>query len=235
MIPGNENKETVEGAGGSDSEHREDDSTQAADTPDASEPGEPDSPRDEAAAAPQPANDAEAEESATAQVADLQDKLLRAVAETENLRRRAERDVADARKYGAVNLARDLLSVADNLRRALDSVPAGARERDPALDSLIAGVELTERDLAGAFERNGVRRIEPLGEKLDPNRHQAMMQVPDESEPGTIVKVVQSGYLLHDRLLRAAMVGVSSGPAPGSDGDRGADRPPGAPVMDTEA
>jgi len=138
---------------------------------------------------------------------------LRALAEAENTRRRAERDRQDAAKYGAVGLARDLLSVADNLRRALDALPENARKdgADWAKD-LITGVELIEKDFLDAFARHGIVKLEPVGEPFDHNFHQAMFELEDREKPaGTVVQLMQAGYRLHDRLLRAAMVGVSKG------------------------
>jgi molecular chaperone GrpE len=149
-----------------------------------------------------------------AEVADLKDKLLRAVAETENLRRRTEREKADIRKFAAADFARDLLSVPDNLQRALNAVPPEAREANPDLAQLLEGVELTERELLAQFEKHGIKTVHPQGEKLDPNLHQAMVQIDDDSvEPGTIVQVMQIGYVMHERLLRPAMVGVAKGGA----------------------
>ena len=144
------------------------------------------------------------------QVADLKDRLLRAVAETENTRRRADRDKREIGKYAVTALARDLLAVADNLRRALESVPEGASQESDMLATLLAGVDMTERDLLSAFERHDIRRIDPMGEKFDHNFHQAMFEVPGSGQPaGTIVQVMQPGYILADRLLRPAMVGVA--------------------------
>jgi len=163
---------------------------------------------EEAAPAPE-ARIAELEAAA----ATLKDQLLRALAEAENTRRRAERDRQDAAKYGAVGLARDLLSVADNLRRALEALPENARTdgADWAKD-LITGVELIEKDFLGAFARHGIEKLEPLGEPFDHNFHQAMFELEDPEKPaGTVVQLMQPGYRLHDRLLRAAMVGVSKG------------------------
>jgi molecular chaperone GrpE len=131
----------------------------------------------------------------------------------ENMRRRTEREVADARAYGIANFARDMLTVADNFQRAIDNVPAEAREEaQPAFTTLIEGIELTERDMLKALERHGVKRLEPQGQKFDPNLHQAMFEVPDSSVPsGTVVQVVQSGYVIGDRVLRPALVGVAKG------------------------
>jgi molecular chaperone GrpE len=147
------------------------------------------------------------------EAAEMKDRLLRTLAEMENLRKRTEREVADARQYGIAAFARDILGVADNFRRALDAigpdVKAGA---DAATTSLIEGVELTERELAKALEKNGIRKIEPQGEKFDPNLHQAMYEVPDPSVPsGSIVQVIQPGYVIGERILRPAMVAVAKG------------------------
>jgi molecular chaperone GrpE len=148
-----------------------------------------------------------------AEKGDLKDKLLRTLAEMENLRRRTERDVADARAYGVTSFARDLLGVADNLRRALESLPAEARAafEGPA-KTLAEGVELTERELLKALERHGVKKLEPLGQKFDPNMHQAMFEAPDPTQPkGHVIAVVQAGFAIGERVLRPAMVGVSAG------------------------
>jgi molecular chaperone GrpE len=148
-----------------------------------------------------------------AEKADLKDKLLRALAEMENLRRRVEKDLADARTYGVTRFARDMLDVGDNLRRALDSVPVEERTAaDGLFKGLIEGVELTERDFLKKMEGHGVKKITPEGQKFDPNLHQAMFEVPDETKPnGTIMAVVQAGYVIGDRVLRPAMVGVAKG------------------------
>jgi molecular chaperone GrpE len=145
--------------------------------------------------------------------ASLKDRLLRTLAEMENLRRRTEREVADAKIYGVTSFARDMLSVADNLRRGLDSLPAEARESaDAAAKSLVEGVEVTERDFLSRLTRHGVKKLEPQGERFDPNLHEALFEVPDESVPaGTVVQVVESGYTIGDRVLRPAKVGVSKG------------------------
>jgi len=145
--------------------------------------------------------------------AGLKDRLLRGLAEMENLRRRTEREVADAKTYGIANFARDILGVADNLRRALDHLPAEARESaDAATKSLIEGVEVTERDFLSRLTRHGVKKLEPQGERFDPNVHEALFEVPDENVPaGTVMQVVESGYTIGDRVLRPAKVGVSKG------------------------
>jgi molecular chaperone GrpE len=163
-------------------------------------------------------------EKLNAENGELKDRLLRALAEMENLRRRTEREVADARAYGVANLARDMLSVADNLARAVESFPAEERAAaDTALKALIEGVELTERDLHAALGRHGVTKLSPEGEKFDPNFHQAMYEVPNDSLPaGSVADVVQSGWKIGERVLRPALVAVSKGgpkAAPKSDDD----------------
>lgn len=147
-----------------------------------------------------------------AELGAAKDQMLRALAEAENTRRRAERDRQEASKYGAVGLARDLLSVSDNLRRALEALPEDARNADGWAKDLITGVELIEREFLDAFAKHGVAKLEPLGEPFDHNFHQAMFELEDPEKPaGTVVQMLQPGYCLHDRLLRAAMVGVSKG------------------------
>ena len=139
-------------------------------------------------------------------------EVLYARAETQNVRRRMEKDIQDARNYAATGFARDILSVADNLARALDAVPADQRD-DEKLKGFIAGIEATQRELEKVFTQNGITRIAAKGMPLDPNQHQAMMEIPtDEAEPGTIVQEMQPGYMLKDRLLRPAMVGVAKKP-----------------------
>jgi molecular chaperone GrpE len=146
---------------------------------------------------------------AEAELAEAKDRLLRALAETENVRRRAERERADASKYGAGSFAKDLLNVADNLRRALDSVPEERAGEEPTR-TLLQGVAATERELLAAFERHGIRRVDPAGERFDHNLHQAIFEVESTGQPpGTVVQVLQPGYVMHDRLLRPAMVGVA--------------------------
>ena len=165
-------------------------------------------------------------EALNAENSQLKDRVLRTLAEMENLRRRTEREVADAKTYGVTSFARDMLSVVDNLARALEHLPAEARTNaDPHLQSMIEGVELTARDLEAALGRHGVKKLEPKGQKFDPNFHQAIFEAPDETVPaGTVSQVVQSGWTIGDRVLRPAMVGVSKGgpkaapreePAPG--------------------
>jgi molecular chaperone GrpE len=160
-----------------------------------------------------------------AEKADLKDRLLRTLAEMENLRRRTEREVSDAKTYAVTGFARDMLAVADNLRRAIESLPAGSREAfDGAAKSLAEGVDLTERDLAKTLERHGIRKLDPKGQKFDPNMHQAMFEGPDTTVPkGHVTTVVQGGYAIGERVLRPAMVGVSSGaPKPAEPGSVGA-------------
>ena len=142
---------------------------------------------------------------------ELRDRLLRSLAEMENLRKRTDREVADARLYGVTSFARDVLVVADNMRRALDAVVPELRANAQAdVKALIDGVDLTERELLKALEKNGVRQFTPQGEKFDPNLHQAMFEVPDASVPaGSVVQVVQHGYMIGERDLRPALVGVS--------------------------
>ena len=149
------------------------------------------------------------------EAADARDKMLRTLAEMENLRKRTAREVSDARTYGITGFARDVLDIADNLQRALDAVPAEARAAaDPGLKALIEGVELTERSLHSTLEKNGVKKFDPTGQKFDPNFQQAMYEVPDASVPsGTVVQVVQAGYMIGERILRPALVGVSKGGA----------------------
>jgi molecular chaperone GrpE len=149
------------------------------------------------------------------EAAESRDKMLRTLAEMENLRKRTAREVADARTYGISGFARDVLDIADNLQRALDAVPAEAKAAaDPGLKALIEGVELTERSLLNTLEKNGVKKFDPAGEKFDPNFQQAMYEVPDPSVPaGTVVQVVQAGYTIGDRVLRPALVSVSKGGA----------------------
>ncbi|MAF96128.1 MAG: nucleotide exchange factor GrpE [Rhodospirillaceae bacterium] len=146
------------------------------------------------------------------QVEELNDKLLRALAEAENVRRRAERDKSDAAKYAIANFARQVLGVADNMHRAMASVDADARKEDPALEQLMVGLEMTEAEMLSTFERFGIKPIGAMGEKFDHNLHEAMFELDDASKPaGTVVQVVEAGYVLNDRLLRPAKVGVCKG------------------------
>ena len=189
-----------------------------------------------AAQTAEPANDAapaaaaEADPIAVleAEKADLKDKLLRLMADMENLRRRTAREIADARTYAVTNFARDMLNVADNVRRAIESVPEEDRATaDGAFKGLIEGIDLTERDLLKNLERHGVKQLDPQGQKFDPNLHQAMFEIPNAEVPnGTVLQVVQSGYVIGDRVLRPALVGVSrGGPKANGNGAEAADNP----------
>jgi len=143
-----------------------------------------------------------------AELAEARAATLYAQAETQNVRRRMEKDAADARAYAATAFARDVLSVSDNLERALAAIPAELRD-DDRFKALVIGLEATGREIASVFERHGISRIQSLGEKLDPNRHQAMMEIASDAEAGTIVQEMQPGFMIRDRLLRPALVGVA--------------------------
>ncbi len=165
---------------------------------------------------------------------DYKDKLLRSLAEMENLRKRTERQVADARAYSIAGFARDILAVADNMARALGALDAELREKAEAgVKALLDGVELTERELLKVLEKHGVKKFDPLGEKFDPNLHQAMFEMPDPSRPaGTVAQVVQPGYMIGERVLRPALVGIAKGgkPAVGeTPANDNADAPPADP------
>jgi molecular chaperone GrpE len=163
----------------------------------------------EAATAPKPSTSLDRE------LAEMKDRLLRTLAEMENLRKRTEREVADARSYGISAFARDILGVADNMHRALQALDDDLRSKaDEATKALLEGVELTERELMNALDKHGVRRLDPLNQKFDPNRHQAMFELEDPSVPsGTVVQVMQAGYTIGERVLRPALVAVSKGGA----------------------
>jgi len=159
-----------------------------------------------------------AEADPAAEIADLKDKLLRALADMENLRRRAQKDREDALKYSAANFARDMLSVGDNLRRAIESIPEEGDPDGAALVAFIEGVALTEKDLLSALERHGIKKIEPMGEKFDPQFHEAMFEIPTpDADNGTVMQVIETGYVIHDRLLRPAKVGIAKA-IPGDSG-----------------
>jgi molecular chaperone GrpE len=145
--------------------------------------------------------------------AELKDKLLRILAEMENLRRRTERDIAEVRVYAVTSFARDMLTLADNLRRALESVPPAAREEaGEPWKGFVEGIEVTERDFLSRLSKYGVKKLEPLGTKFDPHLHEALFEVPDEAAPnGTVVQVIEDGYVIGDRVLRPAKVGVARG------------------------
>ena len=164
---------------------------------------------------PDPAAQASVElEALVAENSDMRDRLLRTMAEMENLRRRTEREKADTARYAISNFARDVLTVGDNLRRTIEHVPADAAAQDPALKSFLDGVELTERELLNVLERHGVTRIDPVGQRFDPNCHQAMYEVQNPDVPeGTVVDVMQAGYVIGDRCLRPALVAVAKGGA----------------------
>lgn len=161
--------------------------------------------------------------------AELKDRILRTMAEMENLRRRTEREKADTAKYAVSNFARDMLSIGDNIRRAIEHVPEDSAESDPALKSLLEGVEMTERELVNALERHGITRLDPKGERFDPNFHQAMFEIENaDVDAGTVLEVMQQGYIIADRVLRPAMVGVAKGgakPAKGDDAEATAETP----------
>ena len=177
----------------------------------------------EAAAAEEFAEDEEAEGGDAA----LKEQLLRALADAENARRRAKKDVEDARNYAISRFAQDLLGVADNLGRALENIPADKRESDDAVKAIAEGIEMTAREFETALGRHGITRIDPLGEKFDYNLHQALFETAETDQPdGTVVQVFQTGYRIGDRLLREAMVGVAKGgtqPATDDDDDTGAE------------
>ncbi len=146
--------------------------------------------------------------------ADMRDRVLRTMADMENLRRRTEREKADTARYAISNFARDVLTVGDNLKRTIEHVPAEAAAQDPALKSFLEGVEITERELLKVLERHGVTQIEPLGQRFDPNCHQAMYEVQNAEVPdGTVVDIMQAGYTIGDRCLRPALVAVAKGGA----------------------
>lgn len=168
-------------------------------------------------------------EKLNAENTELKDRMLRTLAEMENLRRRTQREVADAKAYGVTSFARDMLVFADNLRRALENVPEEARAND-ALRGFVEGIEVTERDFLSRLERHGVKKLAPKGERFDPNLHEALYEVPDPSvAAGTVVQVVEDGYVIADRCLRPAKVGVARGgpkPEPAkANGDAAADTP----------
>jgi molecular chaperone GrpE len=175
--------------------------------PDAAAPETPETAETQAPAAPDPVA------LLAKEAADLKDRLLRTLAEMENLRRRTEKEVADARTYGVTNFARDILAVADNMERALKALDDEIREKaDAGVKALLDGVELTERELVKVMEKHGITRLEPQGQKFDPNLHQAMFEIPDATVPsGTVVQVVQPGYKIGERVLRPALVGIAKG------------------------
>jgi molecular chaperone GrpE len=174
-------------------------------------PAEPAGAEAPAGAAPKSAREAELE----AELAAIKDKALRALAEAENTRRRVEADKIEAIRYAAADFAREMVPVADNLRRALANIGAEARAKDPALETLAVGVEMTERALLAAFERFGIKRIEALDKRFDPHLHEAMFEIEDKAKPsGTVVQELEAGYVMHNRPLRPAKVAVSKGGPP---------------------
>lgn len=191
------------------------------------EPANDATPRNEAGAEPANAAGAEGEphpslviEKLAAENVEMKDRVLRTLAEMENLRRRTEKEVADAKTYGVANIARDMVAFADNLRRAIESVPAGAREADGDLRTLVEGLELTERDFLSRLVRHGVKKLEPQGQKFDPNMHEALFEIPDPSVPtGTVMQVVEDGYSIGERCLRPAKVGVARGGPKATNGE----------------
>jgi len=169
-------------------------------------PPQPDRLGGESASAPEPDPQAE--------IAELRERLLRSMADMDNLRKRTEREKAETAKYAIARFAQDILSVGDNIRRAIDAVPPEAAKNDAALQSLLEGVEVTEKGLLSVFERHGIRRVDPKGEMFDPHVHQAMFELDNPNvAAGTIVEVVQSGYMIADRVLRPTLVGVAKGGA----------------------
>jgi molecular chaperone GrpE len=179
------------------------------------------------------AQEAAAEEAAATtgspeeRIKELEERLKRSIAEQENLRKRMERDKADTAKYAIANFAREVLGIADNIQRAIDAVPKDAASNDAALKTFLEGIEVTERELHKAMERHGIAKLNPEGEKFDPNFHQAMFEIPTADMPsGMVVQVVQPGYLLEDRVLRPALVGVSKAAPAASGGDNTPKDPP---------
>jgi molecular chaperone GrpE len=172
-------------------------------------------PGNEAPMQPEPAVAPRPSTSLDRELAEAKDRLLRTLADMDNMRKRTEREVADARVYGISNFARDILGVADNMHRAMQALDDELRAKaDEATKALLEGVELTERELINVLEKHGVTKIEPLGQRFDPNRHQAMYEIEDASVPsGTVIQVMQAGYLIGERVLRPALVAVSKGGA----------------------
>ena len=155
-----------------------------------------------------------------AEIADLKDKLLRTLADNENTIRRAKREREDTAKYAAANFARDMLTVADNLQRALDATPDGLRDGDEQSKSFLEGIELTGRELLSVLERHGIKRISPMGEKFNHDQHEALFEVPtSNSAPGIVMQVIEDGFMIHNRLLRAAKVGVSKAISSPNEGE----------------
>ena len=186
---------------------------------DETSPDKPAAPNEAAKAPESAAAEPSADDPAAAlkaEAAEAKDRLLRTLAEMENLRRRTEREIADARQYAVASFARDMLTVGDNLRRAIDAVPQESRGAgDAALDALVEGVEVTERGLEQTLAKFGVKRVAAKGEKFDPALHQAMFEVESaDARPGTVVEEIQVGYVIGERVLRPALVGVAKRPKP---------------------
>lgn len=203
-------KKPAERAGGKATKARADagDSVEAGETAADTDGVAPEATGTEIAGTPEPTAEPPSPEE---QVAELKDRLLRAMAETENVRRRAERDREEAQKYAVTGLARDLVGIVDNLHRAIEAAPGIADEEEGGLKSLLVGVEMTQRELLVVLERHDIRAINPIGEKFDPNYHQAMFEVPESGQaPGTVVEVTEIGYAIAGRLLRPAAVGVAT-------------------------
>jgi len=185
--------------------------TNAADHMPNSAPEQQDIPVDAPASSPDNASAAKIAD-LEMKLAEANDRMLRAVAEADNTRKRLEKERLDTAKFAVSSFARDLLSVADNLKRALQAITPEQREKMPELKNIYIGVEATERELLGIFDRNGIRKVEPLHQKFDPNLHEVIFEAPAPDKPaGTVVQVVEPGYTIHDRLLRPARVGVSKG------------------------
>jgi molecular chaperone GrpE len=206
-----------------------------ANTPHDPEPtgGSPAQPSEGAPAAPAqgaqpPGNHDDIIAALRAEAADLKDKLLRAHAEVENIRKRSEREKEDTAKYAVSRFARDIVNVGDNFQRAIDAVPAGAAEQDTALKSFLEGVTMTERELLNVLERYGIKRIHPINEPFNPHQHQAVMEIQRTDVPaGTVVQVFQAGFTIEDRVLRPAMVAVSKGgPRPAQAPEAAGGAPP---------
>ena len=171
-----------------------------------------------------------------AEIADLKDRLLRAHAEVDNIRKRSEREREETAKYAVTRFARDIVGVGDNFQRAIDAVPAGAAEQDAALKSFLEGVTMTERELLNALERYGIKRVQPMNEPFNPHLHQAVMEVARTDVPaGTVVQVFQAGFTIEDRVLRPAMVAVAKGgPKPAQAPEGTADPAAAPPANESE-
>jgi molecular chaperone GrpE len=190
------------------------------------------------AAQPQPEQSGQADASLEALKSELdqaKDQAMRAMAEAENTRRRAQKERADASKYAISGFAKDLLEVSDNLRRALEAVPSDLLDAEPRLKNLVDGIEATERTLLRNFEKHGIKKLEPVDEPFDPNFHEVMFEAPVPGKPaGTVMQVMEAGYMLHERLLRPARVGVVKDDGTGGGPSAGGEAPPGGHI-DTEA